>query len=62
MLDAKNIAELDQARAAAVEFYPPLFWQFFTALKDQGFDATQAMFLTSSYLKTICALRTEEKQ
>lgn len=53
MIDAKVAAEWDQGAALLAETYPPMLRAFYLALREQGFDDTQALHLTATMLSTL---------
>lgn len=53
MLDANQISELEQSRAALSEMIPPLAKSLFGGFIREGFNASQALYLTGFYITNL---------
>lgn len=54
MLDAKQRAEIDQAMAAMVEMFPPLWRRLYEGCKAEGFSEVDSLSLLKTYILSQC--------
>ena len=51
MLNAKDSARMDQARAYLAEHLPPLWWSIFAGCVKQGFSREESLMLVMNYVR-----------
>lgn len=50
-MDARKIAEMDQARAEVADVFPKLWWALFDQCVQQGFTRQEALTLLVVYMR-----------
>ena len=55
MIDPKQTADLDQARAVITEHLPGMWREIYLKLVSEGFTEEQAMDITKTYITATCS-------
>ena len=53
MLDPKKLAELDQAMAELVNFFPSMWWSLYSKSVKEGFTPDQAIVLVIEFSREL---------